>query len=126
MDPSRVAAGNGVVNGSKYQVVDLLSDQESDIADGLVSGYPRVNINELEDLDASEDGLTSSIEDEENEEWEVESLFEDTLEEMGDEHLFEGGRYRETPVSRRAKNKPQTRTRALSKKQAHFDNNYAQ
>lgn len=98
MDPSRVAAGNGLVNGNKFQVVDLLSDQESDIADGLVSRYPRVNVEGLESLDESEDGLSSSAEDDDNEEWEVESLFEDTLEEMGDEHLFEGGKYREIPV----------------------------
>jgi hypothetical protein len=78
-----------------YQIVDL-SDNESENTDAL-AGVPRVNgvkLSGLQDLDASDDGTAEGSDDE----WDVESVFEETLGEMDDQHLFEGGEYPETRV----------------------------
>jgi NAD-dependent histone deacetylase SIR2 len=85
MDISRLGPGQASLKGSALQVVDLVSNDESLIEDELAGGRPHVN--RLDGDDASGDEL----DDEEDEgEWEIDSLFEDTLEEMGDEHLFVG------------------------------------
>jgi hypothetical protein len=77
-----------------YQIVDL-SDNDSENTDAL-AGVPRVNgvkLNGLKDLDATDDGSEEGSDDDE---WDVESVFEETLGEMDDQHLFEGGEYPET------------------------------
>lgn len=80
MDPSRAPG---------IPAIELPSDDDSSDDAHLVM-HPRVNgVNGVHDLDA----LDASEGDENSEDgWdEVESLFEDTIEEMGDEHLFDGG-----------------------------------
>ena len=81
MDASR-ASGNPTI------VHDLISEDESDDNAHLII-HPRVDgvngVHDLATLDGSEGDENSE------DEWDVESLFEDTIEEMGDEHLYEGG-----------------------------------
>lgn len=80
MDASRVP-GNPAI------VLDLTSDDESD-DNAHLTMHPRVNgVNGVHDL-AALDG--SEGEENSDDEWDAESLFEDTIEEMGDEHLFDG------------------------------------
>jgi hypothetical protein len=77
-------------------IVDF-SDEESDIENALLAVHPRVNgvngAQELNALDESEEEEQESDDDG----WDAESLFEDAIEEMGDEHLFNGGERPETP-----------------------------
>jgi hypothetical protein len=101
MDVSRVGAGHVPVKAAVHQVVKLDSDDESEIEDALL-GQPRVNgVNGVnggfEALEAPSE--SADDEDGDNDEWEVESLFEDTLEELGDESLFDGSGLSETPLS---------------------------
>jgi NAD-dependent histone deacetylase SIR2 len=97
MDAARLGSGQPTIKGPSVNIVDLSSEDESDLEDALIT-HPRVNrpngANGLDAPDASED----EDEDSENEDWEIESLFEDTLEEMGDEHLFDGGEHPVTPL----------------------------
>jgi|SRR5687768_3783084 NAD+-dependent protein deacetylase SIR2 len=101
MDVNGVGTRQSEVTTHERQVITLdSSDDEYDLQDALVT--PRVNgvsaaVNglkvELEPLDASdesddEDGVEG---EDENDDWEIDSLFEDTLEELGDENLFDGG-----------------------------------
>lgn len=99
MDVSQLGSGAASVKGSGHQVVNLIdSDDDSDLADALLIAQRGSGVNGpgLEVLDASGE---SGEEDDSNDDWddEVESLFEDTLEELGDEHLFDRGQYSETP-----------------------------
>lgn len=87
MDTSRVSL-------AQVNPVDDLSEEESDLDDAVLAALPRVNGVDPE-LDSDEDGSGGEDEDS-NEEWEMESLFEDTLEEMGDDLLFKGGELSET------------------------------
>ena len=81
MDASRVPSNPAIV-------LDLTSDDESD-DNAHLTIHPRVNgVNGVHDL-AALDG--SEGEENTDDEWDVESLFEDTIEEMGDENLFDGG-----------------------------------
>lgn len=77
MDPSRPTG---------IPAIELTSESDSSDVDADLVIHPRVNgVNDIHDLDALEsDGSEDSWDD-------VESLFEDTIEEMGDEHLFDGG-----------------------------------
>jgi hypothetical protein len=81
--------------GNPEPPVVNIEDFSSDDSDGdaPLGLHPRVNGSGLHDLDA----LDPSEDDEDsNDEWDIESLLEDTIEEMGDEHLFaEGGKYSE-------------------------------
>jgi NAD-dependent histone deacetylase SIR2 len=99
MDVSQLGAGAASVKAPGHQIVNLIdSDDDSDLADALLIAQRGngVNVPGLEVLDAS--GESGDEEDEENEDWdEVESIFEDTLEELGDESLFDRGEYSETP-----------------------------
>lgn len=90
MDLNQLGPEQDPLKGPGYEVLDLVSDDES-LIEGETS-YSRVNGVVLQggSLDDSEEELEAE-EDGENGEWEVDSLFEDTLEEMGDEHLFDGG-----------------------------------
>ena len=87
MDASRDSAHPTIVH-------DLTSEDESDDDDAHLTIHPRVNgangasANGVHDL-ASFDG--SESEQNTEDEWDVESLFEDTIEELGDENLFDGG-----------------------------------
>lgn len=74
--------------------IDDLPGEESEADDAELAALPRVNgVDPL--LDSGEDGSEGEDEDS-NEEWEMDSLFEDTLEEMGDDMLFKGGEKSET------------------------------
>jgi NAD-dependent histone deacetylase SIR2 len=79
MDPS---LPNGI------PTIELVSESDSDDLDAHLVMHPRVNgVNGVHDLDALD---TEGDESEDG--WDdIESLFEDTIEEMGDEHLFDGG-----------------------------------
>jgi NAD-dependent histone deacetylase SIR2 len=98
MDVSQLGSGTASVKAPGHQVVNLIdSDDDSDLADALLIAQrgSGVNVPGLEILDASgesdeEDGSNASWDDE------VESLFEDTIEELGDESLFDKGQYPET------------------------------
>jgi hypothetical protein len=76
-------------------IVDLDSDSESSIKDALVAqrvGISGVNGNDLE--------VEGSGDDEEEDDWdEVESMLEETLEEIGDEVLHNAGKSLETRMS---------------------------
>ena len=99
MDVSQLGAGATSVKAPGHQIINLAdSDDDSDLADALLIAQRGngVNVPGLEVLDAS--GESGDEDDEENEDWdEVESLFEDTIEELGDESLFDRGEYPETP-----------------------------
>jgi NAD-dependent histone deacetylase SIR2 len=101
MDVSQLGSGAASVKALGHQIVNLVdSDDDSDLADALLIAQRGngVNVPGLEVLDAS--GESGDEEDDDNEDWdEVESLFEDTLEELGDESLFDRGEYSETPSS---------------------------
>jgi NAD-dependent histone deacetylase SIR2 len=101
MDVSQLGSGAASVKAPGHQIVNLVdSDDDSDLADALLIAQRGngVNVPGLEVLDAS--GESGDEEDDDNEDWdEVESLFEDTLEELGDESLFDRGEYSETPSS---------------------------
>ena len=101
MDVSQLGSGAASGKAPGHQVVNLIdSDDDSDLADSLLIAQrgSGVNVPGLEVLDAS--GESGDEEDDDNEDWdEVESLFEDTLEELGDESLFDRGEYSETPSS---------------------------
>ena len=92
MEATRLGSGQPTIRLPSMNVVDFSEDESDvDVDNALLTVHPRVNgVNGAPDLDALDDS-----EDEEqysdNDEWEVESLFEDTIEEMGDEHLFDGG-----------------------------------
>ncbi|KAE8440895.1 hypothetical protein EG329_006341 [Mollisiaceae sp. DMI_Dod_QoI] len=92
MDISRLGSGQASVKMPGAQIIDLDSESDNDIADALVTAQ-RVGIsgvNELEALDVLEE--SADEEDADSTTWdEVESLFEDTLEEMGDESLYDAG-----------------------------------
>jgi NAD-dependent histone deacetylase SIR2 len=98
MDVSQLGSGAASVKAPGHQVVNLIdSDDDSDLADALLIAQrgSGVNVPGLEILDASgesgeDDGSNASWDDE------VESLFEDTIEELGDESLFDKGQYPET------------------------------
>ncbi|KAI9698939.1 MAG: NAD-dependent histone deacetylase sir2 [Candelina mexicana] len=62
------------------EVIDLLSDEDTETGDATTQRVTRDAPND--EVDRDEEG------DEEG--WESESLYADALEEMGDEHLFEG------------------------------------
>lgn len=100
MDVHQLGSGAAAVKGPGHQIVNLVdSDDDSDLADALLIAQRGNGVKvpglKLEDLDASE---SADEDDEDNDQWdEVESIFEDTLEEMGDESLFEKGEYPETP-----------------------------
>lgn len=82
MDTTKVAL-------AQVHPVEDLPSEESDLDDAVLSALPRVNgVDPL--LDSGEDDSGAEDSDS-NEEWEMESLFEDTLEEMGDDMLFKGG-----------------------------------
>jgi NAD-dependent histone deacetylase SIR2 len=92
MDTSRLALGQ-VSKTAGLKTVDL-SEEESEVDDALLATLlPRVN--GIDALDDSEQEALAEEEEDSNDEWEIESLFEDTLEEMGDEHLFDGGEHSE-------------------------------
>jgi len=98
MDVSQLGSGVPSVKGPGHQVVNLIdSDDDSDLADALLIAQrgSGVNLPGLEVLDASGE---SGEEDGSNDDWddEIESVFEDTIEELGDETLFERGEYPET------------------------------
>jgi NAD-dependent histone deacetylase SIR2 len=101
MDVNQLGSGAASVKAPGHQIVNLVdSDDDSDLADALLIAQRGngVNVPGLEVLDAS--GESGDEEDDDNEDWdEVESLFEDTLEELGDESLFDRGGYSETPSS---------------------------
>jgi hypothetical protein len=77
----------GVSFGQAHQADDL-STGESDLDDAVL---PLPRVNGVDPLIDSEEESSADEDDDSNEEWELDSLFEDTLEEMGDEHLLEGG-----------------------------------
>ena len=92
MEAARLGSGQPTIKLPSMNVVDLSEDEsEVDVDNALLTAHPRVNgVNGVPDLDAL-DGSEDEEQYSDNDEWEVESLFEDTIEEMGDEHLFDGG-----------------------------------
>jgi hypothetical protein len=94
MDATRLGSGHPAIKVPDMNIQDLTSEDESDIDDALLTVDPRVNgVNGVHDLDA----LDASEDDEDSDDgWDAESLFEDTIEEMGDENLFDGGEHPET------------------------------
>jgi hypothetical protein len=89
MDAARVGNGHQTSKMSTMTLPAIkISDDESEV-DAILTVHPRVNgINGTHDLDAL-DGSEAEYDSED--EWDNESLMHDTIEEMGDEHLFEGG-----------------------------------
>ena len=89
---SRIGSAQAV--GAPHDVLDT-SDDESEVTTDALAGVPRVNgVNGLNGvqvkiLEASDDGSVEESED--DEEWDIESVFEETLGEMDDQYLFEGG-----------------------------------
>jgi hypothetical protein len=75
--------------------IDDLPGEESELDDAVIAALPRVN--GVDSLVDSDEGGSGSEDEDSNEEWEMDSLFEDTLEEMGDDMLFKGGEKSETP-----------------------------
>lgn len=95
MDAARLGSGQPTIKLPDMDVVDL-SEEDSDVEDALLTAYPRVNgVNGTPDLDALD--AYEGEEQDSDDYSDVESLFEDTIEEMGDEHLFDGGEYLATP-----------------------------
>jgi hypothetical protein len=94
MDAAMSRIGSTQALGAAYGVVDTSDDESETTADAL-AGVPRVNgVNGLNSvqvkvLEASDDGSVEESED--DEEWDIESVFEETLGEMDDQYLFEGG-----------------------------------
>ena len=96
MDTTQLAAGQVPLKPSSHEIVDLLSDRDSDTEDALLASEPRVNgVNGVNGLPPLLDSQDDEDDDEINteDEWEIDSMYEDTIEEMGDEHLFEGGEF---------------------------------
>lgn len=96
MEVSRLSSGQASVKMPGAQVIDLDSDIEPSI-DALE--MKRVGISGVNGIDL---GVEESGDEDEEEgaDWsEVESLYEDTLEEMGDEHLLVAGKSPETRMS---------------------------
>jgi NAD+-dependent protein deacetylase SIR2 len=98
MDLSVLGAGEtaeeSVLKAPAHEVIDLTSGSESegdeeDVATHDLSARVAEVVEEVEDPVGAG---TSTGEDDDDEAWESESLFEDTIQEMGDEHLLEGGR----------------------------------
>lgn len=91
MDASRLGSGPPTTKVPDLKVQELSSEEESDIENALLAAvHPRVNgANGVHDLDALDD---SGVGEDSQDGWDdADSLFEDTIEEMGDEHLFDGG-----------------------------------
>jgi hypothetical protein len=85
MDLSRLGAGQTSVKQTVRKVIDLVSDGEEEknpLKPRALSDAPVAKHEEVE----YESGTDSS-----GEVWETESLFEDALEEIGDDRLLEGG-----------------------------------
>jgi len=78
-----------------HHVVSLIdSGDDSDLNDALLMAQRGngVNVPGLEILDASEE--SGDEHDDDNDSWDgVESIFEDSLEELGDESLFDNGEH---------------------------------
>ena len=80
--------------GAAYAMLDMSDDESETVSDALAC-VPRVNGANgpngvpVKVLEASDDGSVEASED--DEEWEAESVFEETLGEMDDQCLFEGG-----------------------------------
>ncbi|RDL41840.1 Uncharacterized protein BP5553_01819 [Venustampulla echinocandica] len=96
LTPEGATHARASIKEASFKVIDLSSSpEESEIGEAL-AGVPRVNgVNgvdgsEDESGDANSDSGTGG-DDDENEEWEIESIFEDTLGEMDDQQLFESG-----------------------------------
>lgn len=86
MDLSQLAAGQVTIEASFKAVIDLVSDDVkagTEVKPRLSSESPEAN-----DVDNNE---FESGTDDSGEVWETASLFEDALEEIGDEKLLEGG-----------------------------------
>jgi hypothetical protein len=94
MDATRLGSGQPTVMLPDMNILDV-SEDESDVDDAHLTLHPRVNgVNGTHDLDALE---ASEGEYDSDDGWEADSIYEDTIEEMGDEHLFDGGEYLATP-----------------------------
>jgi hypothetical protein len=116
MDTSKVAR-------TQVHPVDDLPSEESDLDDAVLAALPRVNgADPL--LDSGEDDSGAEDEDS-NDEWEMESLFEDTLEEMGDDLLFKGGEKVQNWLSDMRSPRLQNLMPAPSRKPARSDSSYA-
>ena len=95
MEAPRLGSGQPTIKVPDMNVHDLTSEDESDVDDALLTVHPRVNgVNGPQALDALD---ASEGEDDSSDGWDVESIFEDTIEEMGDEHLFNGGERSDPP-----------------------------
>jgi len=107
MDTTRFGSSPVVVKVPGPQTVSLLDSDEDSDDNALLQQAQRVNgvngVPGLEVLDASDqsgdDEDEDEEEDEENDRFDLESFFEETLEELGDEQLkeLENGEYPETP-----------------------------
>jgi NAD-dependent histone deacetylase SIR2 len=99
MDDSRLDQEPAPLKAPAYQVVNLDSDDDSDLNDALLMAQRVNGVNGLDALDGSESQVSVGDSEGENEEWEIDSLFEETIEELGDESLLGGGEHPETPLS---------------------------
>jgi hypothetical protein len=86
MDLSRLAAGQTSIKQTFQEVVDLVSDDEEE----ETALKPRA-LSEVPEAIHDEEVDYESGTDDSGEAWETESLFEDALEEIGDDTLLEGG-----------------------------------
>ncbi len=98
MDLSLLGAGEvaeeTALRSRAHEVVNLTSESESDADDDVATHHLSTKVAEA--VEESQDAVTGLVgtdgEDEDGDEaWESESLFEDTIQEMGDEHLLDGG-----------------------------------
>jgi len=88
MDLSRLGPGQTSVKQTIRKVVDLVSDDEEEqnpLKPRALSEAPVANHDEEVEYESGTDNS--------GEVWETESLFEDALEEIGDDRLLEGGMY---------------------------------
>lgn len=89
MEFSRLAADQASIKQSFQEVVDLVSDDEGE----ETALKPRALSEEPEAAGPEDDNNEYETGTDDNEEvWETESLFEDTIQEIGDEILLEGGK----------------------------------
>ncbi|RFU35328.1 hypothetical protein B7463_g963, partial [Scytalidium lignicola] len=87
MDPSGKESPQPSISGPGPEAHNSESDNDSVSVDKLAGDFARAE--NIEVPESSEDGAEGEADDD-SENWEMASLFEDTIQEMGDEHLFNG------------------------------------
>ena len=92
MEAGESATVDPLLRPSTVEIIDLLSDDESSIDDASIREEP-VRKDASEQVNAVGEDLDGSDESDDGLLWDCESLYEDALEGMGDEHLCYGGEW---------------------------------